>query len=147
MSGAHDALSSVPARTIALAARACPALRRLASNRTVGEICVRNEYSRESHRRRRSRSGAGLSPVTPGAAEGRGVIQTKRVYEFAAGRTARRKELLEVTQRDSRLGRDLARVEIRISEAVLDDATDARKQLVRMARDGGGLDGANSAPR
>jgi hypothetical protein len=31
-----------------------PRCGRLASNRTVGEICVRNECSRESHRRRQS---------------------------------------------------------------------------------------------
>ena len=54
----------------------------------------------------------------------RGVIQTKRVDEFAAGRSARREDLLEVTQRDSHFGCDLARAEIRIGEAVLDDTPD-----------------------
>ena len=63
----------------------------------------------------------------------RGVIQTKRVYELAAGRTARHKELLQIAQRDSRFGCDLARTEIRIGEAVLDDTPDTRKQPVRVA--------------
>jgi len=63
----------------------------------------------------------------------RGVIQTKRVDEFAAGRSARREELLEVTQLDSHFGRDLARAEIRIGEAVLDGTPDTRKQPVRVA--------------
>jgi hypothetical protein len=34
----------------------------------------------------------------------RGMIQTKRIYEFAAGRAPRCKELLKVTQRDPRFG-------------------------------------------
>src|SRR5216684_4184685 len=63
----------------------------------------------------------------------RGVIQAKRIYEFTAGRAARRKKLLEVTQRDPGDGRYLARAEIRVGEAVLDEAADTRKQLVRMA--------------
>ena len=63
----------------------------------------------------------------------RGVIQTKRVYEFATGRIARCEDLLEVTQRDSHFGCDFARAEIRIGEAVLDDTPDTRKQPVRVA--------------
>src|SRR5262249_24482500 len=66
----------------------------------------------------------------------RGVIQTKRVNEFAAGRATHREQLLQVTQRDSRFSCDLARAEIWIGKAILDDAADARKQPVRMARDG-----------
>jgi len=66
----------------------------------------------------------------------RGMIQTKRIYEFATGRAVRRKKLLQVTQRDPGDGCHLARAEIGIGEAVLDDAADTRKQLVRMARDG-----------
>src|ERR1700736_445738 len=66
----------------------------------------------------------------------RGVIQTKRRYEFTAGRAALSKELLQVTQRDPRFGCHLARTEIWIGKAVLDDAADTGKQLVRMARDG-----------
>src|SRR5215472_10878897 len=65
----------------------------------------------------------------------RGVIQTKRVNEFAAGRATRRKQLLQVTQRDSRFGCDFARAEIRIGKTVLDDVADTRKQSLRMARD------------
>ena len=66
----------------------------------------------------------------------RGVIQTKRVNEFAAGRAARREEFLEIPQRDSRSRCDLARAEIRIGKAVLNDVADTRKQSLRMARDG-----------
>jgi hypothetical protein len=57
----------------------------------------------------------------------RGVIQTKR------SRTARRKKLLEITQRDPRFGCHLARAEIRRREAVLDDIPDTGKQPVRVA--------------
>ena len=63
----------------------------------------------------------------------RGVIQTKRVNEFAAGRAARREQLLQVTQRDPSCGRDPARTQIRISKPVADDAADTRKQPIRMA--------------
>src|SRR5215831_13665345 len=63
------------------------------------------------------------------------MIQTKRVYEIAAGRTARRKHLLQVTQRDSGFGRDHARVEIRIGKAILDDIEDTRKQPIPVTRD------------
>src|SRR5262245_19495950 len=66
----------------------------------------------------------------------RGVIQAKRVNEFAAGRAARGKELLKVTQRDPRFDCDLAWAEIRIGKTVLDHAADTRKQLVRMTRNG-----------
>src|SRR5215471_18460515 len=66
----------------------------------------------------------------------RSVIQTKRVNEFAAGRATRREQLLQVTQRDSRFGCNLARAEIRIGKTVLDDIADTRKQSLRMARDG-----------
>jgi hypothetical protein len=64
------------------------------------------------------------------------VIQTKRGNEFAAGGATRCKQLLQVTQRDSRFGCDFARAEIRIGKAVLDDVADTRKQSPRMARDG-----------
>ena len=66
----------------------------------------------------------------------RGVIQTKRLNEFAAGRATRREQFLYVTQRDSRFGCGLARAEIRIGKAVLDDVADPRKQPVRMTRNG-----------
>src|SRR5260370_38399564 len=66
--------------------------------------------------------------------KGRGVIQTKRIDEFAAGRTTRREQLLEITQRYPRFGCDPARAEIRIGKAVLDDVADAREQSVRMTR-------------
>ena len=66
----------------------------------------------------------------------RGVIQTKRLNEFAAGRATRREQFLYVTQRDSSFGCGLARAEIRIGKAVLDDVADPRKQPVRMTRNG-----------
>ena len=66
----------------------------------------------------------------------RGMVQTKRIDEFAAGGAARGKELLKVTQRDPRFDCDLARAEIRIGKTVLDHAADTRKQLVRMTRNG-----------
>src|SRR5262249_61132188 len=44
----------------------------------------------------------------------RSVIQTKRANEFAAGRAARREELLEIPQRDSRSRCDSARAEARL---------------------------------
>jgi hypothetical protein len=69
----------------------------------------------------------------PAMQEARGVIQTKRIDEFTAGRAALRKELLEVTQRDPCFGCHLARAKIRICKAILDDAADPREQLVRMA--------------
>ena len=69
----------------------------------------------------------------PALQKARGVIQTKRIDEFTAGRAAPRKELLDVAQRDPRFGRYLARTEIRIGKAVLDDAADTREQLVGMA--------------
>src|SRR5262249_20985184 len=72
----------------------------------------------------------------PAMQKARGVIQTKRVNEFAAGRATRREQLLQVTHRDSRFGCDFARAEIRIGIAVLDDVADTRKQSLRMARDG-----------
>src|SRR6516165_12097265 len=66
----------------------------------------------------------------------RGLIQTKRVIEFAASRATRREQLLQVTQGDSRFGCDFARAETRIDKAVFDDVADTRKQSLRMARDG-----------
>ena len=44
----------------------------------------------------------------------RGVIQTKRVNEFAASRVARREDLLEVTQRDSHFGCELREIGSRL---------------------------------
>src|ERR1700737_5611473 len=55
----------------------------------------------------------------------RGVIQTKRVYEFAAGRSARREDLLEVTEQDSHFGCDFARAELRTGEAALHHPPDS----------------------
>src|SRR4029077_16897072 len=68
----------------------------------------------------------------PAVQKARGMIQTKRIYEFAAGRAARCEQLLQITQRYPRFGCDLARAEIRIGKAVLDDVADTRKQPVRM---------------
>src|ERR1700723_3588882 len=54
--------------------------------------------------------------------------------EFSARRGALRKQFLEIAQLNSRSRRHLGRIEIRIDEAVLDDATDAHEQLVRVTR-------------
>src|SRR3981081_2904968 len=59
----------------------------------------------------------------------RGVIQTKRIDVFAAGRAALSEELLHVTQRDPSLGCHLPRTEIGIGKAVADHAADTIKQL------------------
>src|SRR5437879_10096586 len=72
----------------------------------------------------------------PALQNARGVIQTKRIDEFTAGRAALRKELLEVAQRDPRFGRHVVGAEIRIGKAVPYNAADTVEQLVRMARDG-----------
>ena len=61
-----------------------------------------------------------------------GVVQTKRINEFAAGKSALRKELLEVAQGDPGFRCRLGRAEIRIGKAVFDEAADTNKQLVRM---------------
>src|SRR5262245_34329741 len=76
------------------------------------------------------------SQCRPATYKARCVIQACRNYELTAGRTALREELLKVAQRDSRFGRHLIRTEIRVGEPILDDAADARKQLVRMSRSG-----------
>ena len=68
----------------------------------------------------------------PAMQKARGVIQTKRIDEFTAGRVPRRKELLKVAWRDPRFGRYLGRTEVRIGKPILDDAADTREQLVRM---------------
>src|ERR1700716_3002525 len=75
----------------------------------------------------------------PAVERARGGIQTKQIYEFTAGRAALSKELLQVTQRDPRFGCHLARTEIWIGKAVLDNAADSREQFVRMTRDGPGV--------
>src|SRR5258707_6403756 len=75
----------------------------------------------------------------PAMQKARGVIQTKRIYVFTAGRAALSKKLLQVTQRDPCFGCHLARTEIWIGKAVLDNASDARDQRVRMTRDGPGV--------
>src|SRR4029077_11781348 len=53
---------------------------------------------------------------------------------FTASRAALRKQFLEITQRNPSSCRHLARIKIRIGETVLDDATDAHEQLVRVTR-------------
>ena len=63
----------------------------------------------------------------------RGVIQPCEIYEMRAGGIARGKELLEIAQRNSRLGSDLARRDARIGKAVLYDAADAHEQLFVVA--------------
>jgi hypothetical protein len=62
------------------------------------------------------------------------VIQTNRTYEITAGGVSRRKELLKVAQRDSRLDCHVARTEVRIGKVVLNDIADTREQLVCMKR-------------
>src|SRR5258707_6012020 len=62
--------------------------------------------------------------------EARRVIQTKRIDEFAAGRAALRKELLDIAYRYPDFGRHLARAEIRIRKAVRDEDAHTREQLV-----------------
>jgi hypothetical protein len=62
----------------------------------------------------------------------RRLIQTKRIYELTAGRTALREKLLEIAERYPCFGGYLVRTEIRIAAAVLNDMTDACEQLVRM---------------
>src|SRR5882672_6679295 len=75
----------------------------------------------------------------PAMQKARGVIQTKRIYEFTAGRAALSKELLQVTQRDPRFGCHLTGAKIRIGIALFADAADTGEQLVRMTRDGPGI--------
>jgi hypothetical protein len=48
----------------------------------------------------------------PATQKPRGVIQAKRIDEFAAGRGAPGKELLQIAQRNTRFGRHFARTEI-----------------------------------
>jgi hypothetical protein len=72
----------------------------------------------------------------PAVQKVRGVIQTKRMYEFTASRAALGKELLQVTQRDPRFGGYLNWTKIRIGKALLADAADTGEQLIRMVRDG-----------
>ena len=67
--------------------------------------------------------------------EARGVIQAKRIDKMSEGGAALRKELLNVAYRDPRFSSQLARAEVRIVKAVLNDAANAGKQLVSMARD------------
>jgi hypothetical protein len=68
--------------------------------------------------------------------QARGVIQTKRIDVFTAGRAALSKEFLEVTQRNPRFGCHFSGAKIRICKAISDDVADAGEQLVCMARDG-----------
>src|SRR5438874_4006079 len=77
--------------------------------------------------------GLPCSERRPTMQQARGMLQAQRVNEFAAGRAARRKELLQIAQRNARGGRYFRRTEIRIGEAVFGDVADPRKQLVRMA--------------
>src|ERR1700753_1768742 len=63
----------------------------------------------------------------------RRMIQTKRRYVLTVCRPADREQLLQITQRNSRLGSHLARREVRIGKAVLDDSARAHEQLVVVA--------------
>src|SRR5215468_5662882 len=53
------------------------------------------------------------------------MIQTGRTYVVTACRPADREQLLQIAQRNSRLGSHLARRDVRIGKAVLDDAAGA----------------------
>src|SRR5262245_52899125 len=77
----------------------------------------------------------------------RGVIQTKRVNEFAAGRATHREQLLQVTQRDSRFGCDFARAEIRTAKPSLMMSRIRANSRSAWRETGSGSGGANSAPR
>src|SRR5258705_3055289 len=68
----------------------------------------------------------------PAMQKARGVIQTKRIDEFTAGRAALRKELLQVAERDARFGCRFARPEIWIGKAIIDDIAGTSEQLVRI---------------
>src|ERR1700754_5101138 len=61
------------------------------------------------------------------------MIQTKRRYIMTACRPAGREQLLQIAQRNSRLGSHLARRDVRIGKAVLDDTARAHEQLVVVA--------------
>ena len=60
------------------------------------------------------------------------MVQANRIDEITAGRVALGKEFLRISQRDPRFGCHLARAEIWICKAVVDDAADTGKQLVRV---------------
>jgi hypothetical protein len=64
------------------------------------------------------------------------VVHTNGIDQFAACAAARRQELLDVAQRNSRFGCHLYRTEVRIGIAILYDAADSGEQPVRMTRDG-----------
>jgi len=68
----------------------------------------------------------------PATQKARGVIQAKRIDEFAAGHAAPSKELLQIAQRNTRFGRHFERTEIWIGKAILDDAADAPEEFFRM---------------
>src|ERR1700743_1652180 len=60
----------------------------------------------------------------------RRMIETERAYVVAARRAADREQLLQIAQRDSRLGGHFARRDVRVGKTVLDDAADPREQFV-----------------
>jgi len=66
----------------------------------------------------------------------RGVIHTKRIDELEARGLALREEFVDIAQLDPRVGRQLARAEVRIGKTVPDDAVNASEQLVRRTRAG-----------
>src|ERR1700754_1485047 len=63
----------------------------------------------------------------------RRMIQTERRYVVPACRPADGEKLLQIAQRNSRLGGHLPGRDVRIGKAVLDDAAHAREQLVVVA--------------
>src|SRR3984957_13735576 len=64
----------------------------------------------------------------------RSTIQSARGNVVTACRPADREQLLQIAQGNSRLGSHLARRDVRIGRAVLDDAADAPEQLITVAR-------------
>src|ERR1700719_2144401 len=95
-----------------------------------GEICIVAKAGRVGDLADR----LACAQQLPAMQEARGVIQTKRIDEFTAGRTALGKQLLQITQRNPRFHRYLARTEVWIGKAILDDIADSTEQLVIMKR-------------
>ena len=65
---------------------------------------------------------------------GRGSCTRRFCAKTTAGSAALRKELLEIAQRDTRLGCHVARAKVRIGKAVLDDRADTAKLFVCVKR-------------
>src|ERR1700730_10289953 len=75
----------------------------------------------------------------PAMQKSRGVSQTKRLDEMAAGRTPDREEVLEVEDRKPPFGCYVSGVEIWIGKAIHNDVADTSEQPVGMAGGGPGV--------